>query len=80
MSRPPSSFMPRSVYRYIWNVSGHQQIMLCLLTGVVIGLSALPLELQRRIIDDAFGKKDVGLLAVYCTLYLILLLDRKSVV
>ena len=66
--------MPRSVYRYIWDVSGHQQIVLCLLTGVVIGLSALPLELQRRIIDDAFGKKDIGLLAVYCILYLILLL------
>jgi hypothetical protein len=47
--------MPKSVYRYIWNVSGRQQVVLCLMTGVVVGLSAAPLEIQRRIVDDAFG-------------------------
>ena len=70
----PEALMPKSVYRYIWAVSGRRQIVLCALTGVVVGLSALPLELQRRIINDAFGAKNVGLLVLYCALYLAILL------
>ncbi len=75
MSTPATSpAMPKSVYGYIWKVSGRQQVTLCLLTGVVIGLSAAPLELQRRIVDDAFGAKDIRLLALYCGLYFSLIL------
>jgi ABC-type multidrug transport system fused ATPase/permease subunit len=71
--------MPKSVYAYIWRVSGRQQVMLCLLTGAVIALSAAPLELQRRITDDAFGAKDVRLLALYCGLYLALIIVQGVV-
>lgn len=71
--------MPKSVYGYIWRVSGRQQVILCLMTGVVVALSAAPLELQRRIIDDAFGAKDVRLLALYCGLYLALILVQGAV-
>jgi ABC-type multidrug transport system fused ATPase/permease subunit len=78
MSMPSAPQMPKSVYRYIWRVSGHRQITLCLLTGVVVALTAAPLELQRRIIDDAFGQKDVRLLGLYCALYLALLLVQGA--
>jgi ABC-type multidrug transport system fused ATPase/permease subunit len=78
-STTPAPLMPRSVYRYIWSVSGRRQIALCALTGVVVGLSALPLELQRRIINDAFGPKNVGLLFLYCALYLVVLLIQGVV-
>jgi ABC-type multidrug transport system fused ATPase/permease subunit len=71
--------MPKSVYGYIWRVSGRQQVILCLLTGVVIALSAAPLELQRRITDDAFGAKDIRLLALYCGLYLALILVQGTI-
>jgi ABC-type multidrug transport system fused ATPase/permease subunit len=71
--------MPKSVYGYIWSVSGRQQVILCLLTGVVVALSAAPLELQRRIVDDAFGAKDVRLLALYCGLYLAMIVAQGVV-
>lgn len=73
-----SPAMPISVYRYIWSVSGRRQIVLCILTGIVIALTAAPLELQRRIVDDAFGPKNLGLLAIYCVLYLLLLLVQGA--
>src|SRR5512143_3941227 len=58
--------MPRHVYEYIWSVTGHRQIKLCVLTAIVIALTAAPVELQRRITDDAFGPKNLKLLALYC--------------
>jgi ABC-type multidrug transport system fused ATPase/permease subunit len=70
--------MPRHVYRYIWSVTGHRQVKLCALTAIVIALTAAPLELQRRITDDAFGPKNLKLLALYCALYLVLLLVQGT--
>jgi ABC-type multidrug transport system fused ATPase/permease subunit len=68
--------LPASVYRYIWSISARRQIVLCLLTGVVVLLTAAPLELQRRITNDVFGARDVRLLVFYCVLYLLLLLAQ----
>jgi ABC-type multidrug transport system fused ATPase/permease subunit len=70
--------MPKYVYQYIWSVSGRRQIMLCILTGIVVALTAAPLELQRRITDDAFGPKDLNLLIVYCAIYLVLLIVQGT--
>jgi ABC-type multidrug transport system fused ATPase/permease subunit len=78
MAISPEPGMPRSVYRYIWDVSGRRQIALCTLTGVVIALSAAPLELQRRIVNDAFGAKDFRLLAAYCVAYFVIILVQGS--
>jgi len=80
MSTPTTApAMPKSVYGYIWSVSARQQVILCLLTCVVVALSAAPLELQRRIVDDAVGAKDVRRLALYCGLYLALILVQGAV-
>ena len=70
--------MPKYVYQYIWSVSGRRQIMLCILTGIVVALTAAPLELQRRITDDAFGPKNLNLLIVYCVIYLVLLIVQGT--
>lgn len=48
----------RNVFFYVWRMSGHHQIWLCLLALLVAGLSVVPLELQRRIVDGAL--KDGG--------------------
>jgi len=70
--------MPRLVYQYIWSVTGHRQVTLCILTAIVVALTAAPLELQRRITDDAFGPKNLTLLVIYCLIYLILLLVQGT--
>ncbi|WP_374379814.1 ABC transporter ATP-binding protein [Dongia sp.] len=66
--------MPRSLIVFIWQVSGRRQILLCLLTVVVSLLTTLPLELQRRIVDDAIHGHAVGLLLVLAAAYLGVLL------
>ena len=38
---PAVPAMPKSVYGYVWSVSGRQQVILCLLTGVVVALTAV---------------------------------------
>ena len=49
--------MPRSLFGYIWQVSKRHQVALCLLSITVFLLSAVPLELQRRIVNDAIGMR-----------------------
>lgn len=48
--------MPNTLFGYIWKVSSRHQVGLCLLSVTVFLLSAVPLELQRRIVNDAIGK------------------------
>lgn len=52
----------RSVWRYVWLMTGWHQAIACALALVVAGLNLIPLELQRRIIDDAIMFGDVDLL------------------
>lgn len=66
--------MPRLLYRYIVQTTGRQQLLLCLLTGVVVLLSWAPLELQRRIVDDALHQRDLNLLMLLGGIYLLILL------
>jgi ABC-type multidrug transport system fused ATPase/permease subunit len=74
----PQAAMPKYVYQYIWRVTGRRQMMLCVLTAIVVALTAAPLELQRRITDDAFGPKNLNLLILYCTIYLVLLVVQGT--
>ncbi len=44
--------MPRSVYRYVLATSGPHQLVLLALTAIVAVIEVVPLELQRRIVDN----------------------------
>ncbi len=66
--------MPAHIYRYILNTTVRHQLPICLLTLVVVGLSMAPLELQRRIMNDALGARSAMLLAPLGGLYLLTLL------
>jgi ABC-type multidrug transport system fused ATPase/permease subunit len=60
----------RSLYGYVWRMSGWHQTWLSLLAALVAGLSMAPLELQRRIVNNAIGGEDLPLLGVLAALYL----------
>jgi ABC-type multidrug transport system fused ATPase/permease subunit len=45
--------LPLTIVGYILRTSGSHQIALAVLSAMVFGISAVPLELQRRIINDA---------------------------
>lgn len=48
--------MSRTLFGYIWQVSARHQAALALLSVVVFLLSAAPLELQRRVVNDAIAR------------------------
>lgn len=48
--------LPRHIFGYIWRTTRSHQAALALLSVFVFALSVLPLELQRRIVNDALAK------------------------
>ena len=66
--------MPPTLYAYIWKHSRRAQIVLCVLTFVVSFLTTVPLELQRRIVDDALPAARLPLLLLLSAIYLGVLL------
>lgn len=66
--------MPQSLYAFIWRSSRRQQLWLVLLTLLVAPMSMIPLELQRRIVDDAIRKGDLQYMLLLCGGYLAVLL------
>lgn len=61
--------LPDSLYRYVWQTSRGGQIRICLLIALIAPLSAAPLELQRRIVDQAVGSRELTLLAMLGGIY-----------
>ena len=70
--------MPRSVYRYIFQKSFWQQVVVIALTLSLLPLAPVPLELQRRLLDDAVANSDVNLLVKLAIYYLIALLAAAA--
>ncbi len=62
--------MPGNVYAYIYQHAFRPQVVVVLLTLALLPLAPIPLELQRRIIDDAIAAGDVELLVRLCIFYL----------
>lgn len=55
---------------FMWRMSGWYQIPACVLALLVAGLTVVPLELQRRIIDDALTQGNADLLVILALIYL----------
>ncbi len=66
--------MPHSLYRYIFQNSYGKQVLVVILTLVLLPLAPIPLELQRRMLDDAVANGDVDLLFKLSGLYLLAML------
>ena len=61
--------LPQSVYRYIFRYSKKRQVVVVGMTLALLPLAPIPLELQRRLLDDAVANKDVSLLVWLAALY-----------
>ena len=62
--------LPENIFRYIFKTSGLHQPLLVLLTVGVFLLEFVPLELQRRIVNDLVKHHDYKLVIVLCGVYL----------
>ena len=70
--------MPQSVYRYIFRYSKWQQVVVIILTLGLLPLAPVPLELQRRLLDDAVANGDVDLLIWLAMLYIVALVAASA--
>jgi ABC-type multidrug transport system fused ATPase/permease subunit len=61
--------MPGNIYRYVLETSGWHQLALVGLTVAVFLLEVVPLELQRRIVDDLVKHRDFWWIIELCTVY-----------
>lgn len=64
----PSLQIP--LYAFVWRTTRKLQIRICILTALLSPLALVPLELQRRIIDDVTVSRDVTLLVELGLAYL----------
>ncbi len=60
----------KSFPRFIWRTSGSHQIWLATLSAIVFGLTAAPLEIQRRIVNDAFKGGQFSTILLLAGIYL----------
>ena len=68
----------KDFYGYIWRVSGRHQVFLSLLAVALFGVQLVPLELQRRIINNATERAEYRTIALLCLVYVLVVLVQGS--
>ena len=70
MAETEKPVVQRSIYSWILpgNVKWHLLTTLCIV--VTVGARVIPLEMQKRIINDAIALKKMDMLYIYCGIYL----------
>lgn len=67
------------LFGYVWRMSEWHQIATCLVAVFVAGLSLVPIELQRRIVNEVVDTQDVPLLVQFAIIYVIVILLHQAV-
>jgi ABC-type multidrug transport system fused ATPase/permease subunit len=65
----PTGALPRNVFRYVLGTSGLHQLFVLALTVSVFLLEVVPLELQRRIVNDLVKHRPFSWVVVLCAVY-----------
>jgi ABC-type multidrug transport system fused ATPase/permease subunit len=61
--------LPRSLFRYVFAVSWRHQIALVILTVITFLLEIVPLEIQRRVVNDLVKERPFRLVITLCAAY-----------
>jgi ABC-type multidrug transport system fused ATPase/permease subunit len=61
----------RSLFSWIFPGNAKLQVLLLLIIAVMVFARVLPLEMQKRIVNEAINLGKVDLLVIYCGIYLI---------
>ncbi len=74
MSSPAKPIYQRSLFSWVLKTRISLQLLLLLLIVGVVFLRVLPLEIQKRIVNDVLAVGDVYQLLVYCLIFLLAVL------
>jgi hypothetical protein len=66
--------MTKDLYRYVWKISGRDQVILSALAVTLFLLELAPLELQQRIVNGAVDRQAFGVIGLLCLLYVVVAL------
>lgn len=61
--------LPRSLFTFIVKTTGRHQVFLSILTVIVFLLELVPLEIQRRVVNDLAEKRDWSLILMLAAAY-----------
>jgi ABC-type multidrug transport system fused ATPase/permease subunit len=61
--------LPRSIFQYVFAVSWQHQIALVVLTVITFLLEIVPLEIQRRVVNDLVKDRPFRLVVTLCAAY-----------
>lgn len=68
-----------SLLGYVWRMSEWHQVAACLLAVLVALLNLIPLELQRRIVNEVVETQNTSKLLVFCGVYVAVILLHQGV-
>jgi ABC-type multidrug transport system fused ATPase/permease subunit len=61
--------LPRNIFRFVLGTSGVHQLLLVILTVTVFLIEIVPLELQRRVVNDLVKHREYRLVVMLCAAY-----------
>ncbi len=68
----------RSMYYWVWHGNAKLQLILLAIIGVTVVTRVVPLEMQKRIVNNAIGGKNLEMLFLYCGLYMAAVLSAQG--
>jgi ABC-type multidrug transport system fused ATPase/permease subunit len=71
MAETEPHVVKRSIFSWIFPGNVHLQLTLLLIIVVMVFARVLPLEMQKRIVNEAINLRDYHLLLYYCGIYLV---------
>lgn len=71
MKRNQIPIVKRSLFSWVLPGNGKLQVALVLLIAVTVFARVIPLEMQKRIVNEAIKLRKMDLLLIYCGIYLI---------
>lgn len=73
MHKKPSSVVDKPLLSWVWSQNRWLQTALVLVAASTAIVNVLPLELQKRIVDDAIMGQNIDRLFWYCSIYLVVI-------
>ena len=71
MKKPDIPVVKRSLYSWVFAGNLKLQLSLLLIIAVMVVSRVLPLEMQKRIVNQAINLRSIHLLLTYCGIYLV---------
>lgn len=71
MAKPRPPIVKRSIYTWIFGRNTKLQLVVLALIAVTVVARIVPLEMQKRIVNEAIRLRQIDLLIRYCAIYLV---------